>query len=64
MLLLLLPDVPPDELLAAVVMYRVIYEILPLLGALAMWGVYEFVAHDGGMKLIRNGRARPPDAGG
>ena len=65
MLLLLLPDVPPDELLAAVVMYRVIYEILPLLGALAMWGVYEFVAHDGfGMKLFRNGRARPPDAGG
>ena len=65
MLLLLLPDVPPEQLLAAVLMYRVIYEILPLLVALAMWGVYEFVAHDGfGMKLFRNGRARPPDAGG
>jgi len=66
MLLLLLPDVPPDELLAAVVMYRMIYEILPLLGALAMWGLYESAAHDGfGAKLFRNnGRDRPPDPGG
>jgi phosphatidylglycerol lysyltransferase len=64
MLLLLLPDVPPAELLAAVVMYRMIYEILPLLGALAMWGLYESAAHDGfGAKLFRNGRTRPPDAG-
>ena len=33
MLLLLLPHVPPAELLAAVLLYRVIYEIVPLLAA-------------------------------
>ena len=31
MLLLLLPGVPPEQLLAAVLMYRVIYEIVPVL---------------------------------
>ena len=31
MLLLLLPHVPPEQLLAAVLLYRVIYEVLPLL---------------------------------
>jgi uncharacterized membrane protein YbhN (UPF0104 family) len=65
MLLLLLPQVPPAELLAAVLLYRVIYEFIPLLAALVMWGLYEFAAHDGfGMRLFRTGRRRPPDAGG
>ena len=47
MLLLLLPQVPPAELLAAVLLYRVIYEIVPLIVALALWGAYELVADDG-----------------
>jgi uncharacterized membrane protein YbhN (UPF0104 family) len=47
MLLLLLPDVPPEQLLASVLMYRVIYEIIPLLIALALWGSYEAFARDG-----------------
>ena len=38
MLLLLLPDVPPEQLLAAVLMYRVIYEIIPVLFALGALG--------------------------
>jgi len=47
MLLLLLPDVPPEQLLAAVLMYRVIYEIIPVLLALALWGTFEGFARDG-----------------
>ncbi|MDH4166100.1 MAG: hypothetical protein OEY13_12785 [Gammaproteobacteria bacterium] len=47
MLLLLLPDVPPEQLLAAVLMYRVIYEIIPVLIALALWGTFEGFARDG-----------------
>jgi uncharacterized membrane protein YbhN (UPF0104 family) len=47
MLLLLLPDVPPEQLLAAVLMYRVIYEIIPVLLALALWGAFEGFARDG-----------------
>ena len=47
MLLLLLPDVPPEQLLAAVLMYRVIYEIVPVLLALALWGTFEGFSRDG-----------------
>jgi glycosyltransferase 2 family protein len=47
MLLLLLPGVPPDQLLAAVLMYRVIYEIVPVLGALLLWGLFEGFSSDG-----------------
>ncbi|HET9693051.1 MAG TPA: hypothetical protein VFP48_01610, partial [Steroidobacteraceae bacterium] len=46
-LLLLLPQVPPDQLLAAVLLYRVIYEIVPVLVALALWSLYEAFARDG-----------------
>jgi phosphatidylglycerol lysyltransferase len=54
MLLLLLPDVPPEQLLAAVLMYRVIYEIVPTLLALALWGTFEGFARDGaGSRLFR-----------
>lgn len=54
MLLLLLPDVPPAELLASVLLYRVIYEVLPLLFALSLWGGYELIADDGArMRLTR-----------
>jgi phosphatidylglycerol lysyltransferase len=47
MLLLLLPQVPPAELLAAVLLYRVIYEVIPLVVALVLWGAFELVADDG-----------------
>ena len=47
MLLLLLPDVPPEQLLAAVLMYRAIYEIIPVLLALALWGTFEGFSRDG-----------------
>jgi phosphatidylglycerol lysyltransferase len=47
MLLLMLPDVPPEQLLAAVLMYRVIYEIVPVLLALTLWGFFEGFARDG-----------------
>ena len=46
-LLLLLPQVPPAELLAAVLLYRVIYEVIPLIVALTLWGAYELVSEDG-----------------
>jgi len=54
MLLLLLPHVPPEQLLAAVLLYRVIYEIVPLVIALAIWGAYELLARDGARhRLLR-----------
>ena len=62
MLLLLLPHVPPEQLLASVLLYRVIYEVVPLVVALALWGSYELVAKDGArMRLMRPATAgRPP----
>lgn len=59
MLLLLLPDVPPEQLLAAVLMYRVIYEIIPVLLALALWGMFEGFARDGVLLRLfaRQGRS-------
>jgi uncharacterized membrane protein YbhN (UPF0104 family) len=58
MLLLLLPDVPPEQLLAAVLMYRVIYEIIPVLLALALWGTFEGYSRDGALLRLfgRQGR--------
>jgi uncharacterized membrane protein YbhN (UPF0104 family) len=58
MLLLLLPDVPPEQLLAAVLMYRVIYEIVPVLLALTLWSVFEGFARDGALLRLlgRQGR--------
>jgi len=54
MLLVLLPHVPPAELLASVLLYRVIFEILPLLVSLVLWGSYELLAQDGArMRLTR-----------
>jgi uncharacterized membrane protein YbhN (UPF0104 family) len=53
-LLLLLPEVPPAELLASVLLYRMVYEILPLLFSLSLWGGYELLADDGvRMRLMR-----------
>ena len=62
MLLLLLPHVPPEQLLASVLLYRVIYEIVPLVIALAIWGAFELLARDGARhRLLRPADApRPP----
>ena len=60
MLLLLLPDVPPEQLLAAVLMYRVIYEIVPVLCSLALWFVFEGFSRDGAL-LRAMGRQAPID---
>jgi len=60
MLLLLLPHVPPDQLLASVLLYRVIYEVIPLVCALLIWGLYELAARDGvRVRLLKPG-APPP----
>jgi uncharacterized membrane protein YbhN (UPF0104 family) len=63
MLLLLLPDVPPEQLLASVLMYRVIYEIIPLLVALALWGSYETFGLDGVRLRLMRPRHRPSPPG-
>jgi len=61
MLLLLLPHVPPEQLLAAVLIYRVIYEVVPFVIALMLWGVYEVTAADGArLRLLRPAPAEPP----
>lgn len=61
MLLLLLPHVPPEQLLAAVLIYRVIYEVIPFVVALALWGAYELTAADGArLRLLRPAPAEPP----
>lgn len=64
MLLLLLSHVPPEQLLAAVVIYRVIYEVIPVGVALALWGGYELTAADGArLRLLRPAPAKlPPPA--
>lgn len=58
MLLLLLPDVPPEQLLAAVLIYRVLYEIVPVLLALAVWGVFEGVSRDGVLSRLTGSQPR------
>jgi uncharacterized membrane protein YbhN (UPF0104 family) len=61
MLLLLLPHVPPEQLLASVLLYRVIYEVIPLVIALAIWGAYELLARDGARhRLLRPEEQQPP----
>ena len=52
MLLLLLPHMPPAELLAAVLLYRVIYEIVPVLLALALWGTFELGSRHGAWRRL------------
>jgi glycosyltransferase 2 family protein len=61
MLLLLLPHVPPEQLLAALLLYRVIYEAIPLVVALGLWGGYELLTSDGArMRLLRPRPVGPP----
>ena len=51
-------EVPPEQLLAAVLTYRVLYEIIPVLLALALWGLFEGLARDGVLLRIFGGQAR------
>jgi uncharacterized membrane protein YbhN (UPF0104 family) len=62
MLLLLMPHVPPEQLLASVLLYRVIYEVIPLVIALGIWGTYELVANDGARRRLLRPESvqRPP----
>ena len=43
-LLLLLPQVPPAKLLGAVIVYRAVFEVLPLFVGLTLWTSYELAA--------------------
>jgi uncharacterized membrane protein YbhN (UPF0104 family) len=43
-LLLLLPQVPPAKLLGAVIVYRALFEVLPLLFGVVLWSDYELRA--------------------
>ena len=63
MLLLLLPQVPPAQLLASVLLYRVIYEIAPLLMALVLWAGYELLADDGARTRLLRAGVPPPQTG-
>jgi uncharacterized membrane protein YbhN (UPF0104 family) len=51
-LLVLLPHVPPAELLASVLLYRVIFEILPLIVSLVLWGGYELASATRGQRRV------------
>ena len=55
-LLLMLPQVPPAKLIAAVLAYRAVYELLPLFVALALLFTYELI-HPGG---VVHRRTKPP----
>jgi uncharacterized membrane protein YbhN (UPF0104 family) len=56
-LLLMLPQIAPAKLLAAVLAYRVIFEAGPLLVALGLLGVYELGSkHGAGGRLWRAAR--------
>ncbi len=52
-LLLMLPQIPPGKLLAAVLAYRAVYEVLPLLAAVVLLVIYE-TTHPAG--LVRRRR--------
>jgi uncharacterized membrane protein YbhN (UPF0104 family) len=58
MMLLLLPGVPPEQLLAAVLMYRAIYEVGPALLALGLWAAFEGFARDGVLWRLAGGQRR------
>ena len=51
-LLLLFRTVPPDELLGALLAYRIIYYLIPFGAALALLGAHELWAHRGPMVRI------------
>jgi phosphatidylglycerol lysyltransferase len=61
-LLLLLPQVPPEQLLAAVLLYRMLYEIIPALLALTLWAGWELFSSDGARARIAAARRTPPAA--
>jgi uncharacterized membrane protein YbhN (UPF0104 family) len=54
-LLLMLPHVPPGKLLGAVIAYRAIFEVLPLLVGLGLWLAYEVTHKHGVMRRTVGG---------
>lgn len=46
-LILMLPQVPVHQLIAAVLAYRVVFELIPLLASLGLLGVYEMASRKG-----------------
>lgn len=56
-LLLMLPQVPPAKLLSAVIAYRAVYEVLPLLIALSLLAIFEST-HPAGLFRRRVLRSR------
>jgi uncharacterized membrane protein YbhN (UPF0104 family) len=57
-LLLMLRDVPPESLLAAVLAYRMIYELLPFLLALLLFLAWEARARLQRVRTPRGSRTR------
>lgn len=47
LLLLMLPRIPPEKLLAAVLTYRLLYELIPVLAALTLLASFEFGSRHG-----------------
>jgi uncharacterized membrane protein YbhN (UPF0104 family) len=56
-LFIMLPHIPPGKLLGAVLGYRAIFEVLPLLVGLALWAMYE-IADENGMLRKKRTRGR------
>ena len=56
MLILLLPQVPPEKLLAAVLAYRAIYELMTVVIALALLALFELGSHHGIAGRLWRGR--------
>ena len=59
-MLLMLRDVPREQLIAAMVAYRVVFEVLPLVLALGLLALYEFGSRHGfAGRLWRKPLSRP-----
>ena len=46
-MLLMLHDLKPEPLIAAIVAYRLVFEVLPLVIAIALLALFEFGSHHG-----------------
>jgi phosphatidylglycerol lysyltransferase len=46
-MLLMLPDVPREKLLAAILMFRLVFQVAPLILALGLLALYELASHHG-----------------
>lgn len=55
-LLLMLPHVPPEKLLGAILAYRAVYELLPLFCGLLLLAAYELLSRAGKLQWWKAGR--------